>query len=224
MNKGAINYIIRVFLQRAIGLLFYLLGAWWTLSLRAGIYFIVYFSMTIISCIVMFHVNQTTLSERGKINTNSPKWDKLLLFVFWILSFFIIYFVAGLEAKSAPSIGIIFFIGIALQIFASFLALCAMTVNTFLESTARVQTDRGQTVCKAGPYSVVRHPTYTSILILCLSISMSFQTPFVALFALLIAFIIIIRTYLEDSMLRENLIGYVEYTKEVKYRLIPFIW
>lgn len=38
------------------------------------------------------------------------------------------------------------------------------------------------------------------------------------------AVIIIIRTALEDNMLKDGLEGYFEYTKQTRYRLIPFIW
>ena len=33
-----------------------------------------------------------------------------------------------------------------------------------------------------------------------------------------------LRTHLEDRTLKEELPGYGEYMKEVKYRLIPFVW
>jgi len=35
---------------------------------------------------------------------------------------------------------------------------------------------------------------------------------------------LLVRTYLEDTALQKELDGYLEYTKEVKYRLIPRIW
>lgn len=40
----------------------------------------------------------------------------------------------------------------------------------------------------------------------------------------LISVIIVIRTYLEDKMLKEKLVGYVEYCNRTKYRLLPYIW
>ncbi len=36
--------------------------------------------------------------------------------------------------------------------------------------------------------------------------------------------VIIVRTALEDKMLIKGLNGYAEYTKQTKYRLVPFIW
>lgn len=224
MKNGAINYTIRFFIQRVLGMLMYLLGAWWTMNLRSWVYFSIYFVTAIISCVVMFHINQETLSERGKINTDSPVWDKWLTGLFWLLAFFIIYLVAGLEAAKAPPPDAVFWTGIILQIPAAALSLHALTVNTFLESTARIQTERKQTVCKSGPYHFVRHPTYSSILIWCISVSMIFGTLFVIVISAVIMIIIIIRTYLEDKMLKQLLAGYEEYAGEVKYRLVPFIW
>ncbi len=224
MNRGAISYIIRIFTQRILGVLFYLLGAWWSMSVRSWAYFSVHFAAAIISSIVMFRVNPATLSERGKTNTDSPIWDKWLLGVFWLLAFFLIYFIAGLESSKAPPPGTLFWIGILLQLPVLALALHALAVNTFLESTARVQADRNQTVCTSGPYRVIRHPTYTSVLLWCVSVSMVFETPFVIVTAAVIAVIIVIRTYLEDRMLKQRLAGYAQYARKVRYRLIPFIW
>jgi protein-S-isoprenylcysteine O-methyltransferase Ste14 len=38
------------------------------------------------------------------------------------------------------------------------------------------------------------------------------------------AIIIVIRTAQEDRMLQNELPGYREYARQVKYRLIPFVW
>jgi protein-S-isoprenylcysteine O-methyltransferase Ste14 len=32
------------------------------------------------------------------------------------------------------------------------------------------------------------------------------------------------RTYLEDNTLKNELPGYIEYSKKVKYKIIPFLW
>lgn len=166
MNMGALRYIGKIITQRVLGLLLYFIGSWWILSLRATLYFIVYLVAAIVSCSIMYHINPITLNERNKTNTNSPKWDKILLGIYWIFAYFIIHLVAGLESAKVPNtVGILFWVGIALQVFATAVTLWALANNTFLESTARVQHDRGQIVCKSGPYRFVRHPTYTAILL-----------------------------------------------------------
>ena len=150
--------------------------------------------------------------------------EGIYLTIYWLLTFFVIYLVAGLEMNEADKPGIIFVMGIILQIPVTIISLKAMMVNTFLESTSRVQFDRSQIVCKEGPYKIIRHPTYLAILIWCISISMIFETKLVLIISIIIAGLIVIRTYLEDKMLKEKLKGYEEYSHEVKYRLIPLIW
>jgi len=39
-----------------------------------------------------------------------------------------------------------------------------------------------------------------------------------------VAILFIIRTALEDLTLKKELKGYLEYSRKVKYRLIPYIW
>jgi len=34
----------------------------------------------------------------------------------------------------------------------------------------------------------------------------------------------VVRTYLEDRMLRQELPGYAEYAQTVRYRLLPYVW
>jgi protein-S-isoprenylcysteine O-methyltransferase Ste14 len=40
----------------------------------------------------------------------------------------------------------------------------------------------------------------------------------------MMALLMLIRTSLEDRMLQEQLPGYKEYTQDVKYRLLPWVW
>lgn len=93
--------------------------------------------------------------------------------------------------NKADKLGIIFVIGIILQIPVTIISLKAMMVNTFLESTSRVQFDRSQIVCKEGPYKIIRHPTYLAILIWCISISMIFETKLVLIISIIIAGLIV---------------------------------
>jgi protein-S-isoprenylcysteine O-methyltransferase Ste14 len=41
---------------------------------------------------------------------------------------------------------------------------------------------------------------------------------------LLLAAVVIVRTRLEDAMLREELAGYSDYARRGRYRLAPGIW
>ena len=223
MNKGAICYIARLLAERllGVGMFFIAAGAF---DLRSGIFFSVYVLVAFVSAAIIYRKNPKTLAERGKVNTNSPKWDKILLLIFWLSAFFAVYFAAGKTVLPGMKIDFDFVAGMALYLISAVVTVKAMLENTFLESTARLQTDRNQTVIETGPYSVVRHPTYSAVLLWCVAIRCIFPSKEVFLLALAIAVVIIIRTELEDEMLKKGLSGYKEYSEKVKYRLIPFIW
>ena len=223
MNKGAVTYIIRLLAERIIGAVLFWLGAG-SFDLRSGIFFAVYVLIALGSGIIIYRKNPETLKERGKVKTNSPKWDKILLLIFWLSSFFIVYFVDGKTVMLGMKIGFDFIAGMIIYILSAIITVKAMLENTFLESTARLQTDRNQKVIQTGPYSVVRHPTYSAVLMWCVSVRCVFPSAEVLFLAIAIATVIIIRTELEDEMLIKGLPGYEEYSKKVRYRLIPFVW
>lgn len=223
-EKEAVQYLVRLGIQKLLGLLFYLIGTGFILSLKSGVYFALYILGTMVSGFIIYRADTEVLAERGKVSTDSPKWDKILLTLLWLLNYFIIYLVAGLGERKSGGIGIMFILGMVICIAAALITVRTMLVNTYLESTARVQKDRGQTVCQQGPYSIIRHPTYSCLLLNCLGLIIIFPSIGVLLCTLIIAVITVVRTCFEDSMLKNGLEGYKEYAKNVPYRLIPFIW
>jgi len=42
--------------------------------------------------------------------------------------------------------------------------------------------------------------------------------------ALIAAIMLVVRTSLEDKMLQKEIPGYAEYTRQVRYRLVPGVW
>lgn len=94
--------------------------------------------------------------------------------------------------------------------------------NTYLSRTIQVQ--EGQTVVDTGLYSIVRHPMYAVTLLLFLSMPLVLGS--LISFVIFLAYPIIIAKRIrgEEKLLEEELTGYCEYKKKVKYRLIPFLW
>lgn len=223
MNKGALIYIARLLAERFIGAALFFIAAG-SFDLRSGIFFFVYVFAAVVSAAIIYRKNPDTLKERGKVNTDSPKWDKILLLVFWLSAFFMIYFAAGKTVPLGMEIEFDFIAGMVIYLISAVITVKAMLENTFLESTARLQADRNQTVIQTGPYSVVRHPTYSAVLLWCVAVFCIFPSADVMLLASSVAVVIIIRTELEDEMLKKGLEGYKEYSEKVKYRLIPFLW
>ena len=94
--------------------------------------------------------------------------------------------------------------------------------NTYLSRTIEIQ--EGQKVIDTGLYGIVRHPMYSATLLLFLSMPIVLGSIWSFLIFLVYPFIIAARLKDEEKFLEEELEGYREYKKKVKYRLIPFIW
>jgi protein-S-isoprenylcysteine O-methyltransferase Ste14 len=108
--------------------------------------------------------------------------------------------------------------------FAAGLALSAlaMAANPFFEGTARLQPD--QRVVEAGPYRRLRHPGYAGLLLVSLSSPLLLRSLLALVPAVLAAAWVVLRTVLEDRMLRRELDGYQGYARRVRWRLVPGLW
>ncbi len=97
-----------------------------------------------------------------------------------------------------------------------------MRENAYLSRTVEVQ--EGQQLIDNGLYSIVRHPMYSSTILLFLSIPLVLGSIPAFLMMLPYPLLLIPRINNEEQVLEEGLTGYKEYKTRVKYRLFPFIW
>jgi protein-S-isoprenylcysteine O-methyltransferase Ste14 len=112
-------------------------------------------------------------------------------------------------------------VGYAAALGVLFWAMCA---NPFYSTVVRVQTERGHHTVAEGPYRFVRHPGYAATLFAMLSGGVALGSlvamlPFLVFFACFIR-----RTLLEDRLLEQELPGYAEYARKVRYRLVAGIF
>lgn len=98
----------------------------------------------------------------------------------------------------------------------------ALRENTFLSRIIEVQ--ENQKVIDTGLYGIVRHPMYMATTILFLAMPLVLASPFSFLIMLGYIPVIAKRIKNEEKVLEEGLVGYAEYKKKVKYRILPFIW
>jgi protein-S-isoprenylcysteine O-methyltransferase Ste14 len=100
----------------------------------------------------------------------------------------------------------------------------AMITNAYFSTAARIQTDRGQTVCRSGPYRFVRHPGYSGAILQSLGTSFLLGLLWSLLPAPVAAVCMVVRTALEDRMLQNELAGYKDFVRDVPHRLMPGVW
>lgn len=94
--------------------------------------------------------------------------------------------------------------------------------NDYLSRTVEVQ--EGQKVVSTGLYGIVRHPMYAIILWMFLAMPIIIGSYVGLIPMVLIPLVLVKRIINEEKVLREGLEGYDEYTKKVRWRMIPFVW
>jgi protein-S-isoprenylcysteine O-methyltransferase Ste14 len=75
-----------------------------------------------------------------------------------------------------------------------------------------------------GPYEVVRHPIMLAVLLVGLSIPLFLSSGIGFIPDILLIIAVIARVAMEDDWRFNNYEWFYDYTKEVSFRLIPFIW
>ena len=94
--------------------------------------------------------------------------------------------------------------------------------NSFGAST--VETMEGQTVISSGPYALVRHPMYVGALVMLVGVPLALGSYWGLLFVIVFVPVLALRILDEEAMLLRELDGYAEYTRSVRYRLVPGVW
>jgi len=191
----------------------------------------VYFGLAclsqLVSTVIFAKINPQMLNARGSVVKEGTKgFDRAwvaLYPVITLVNLVIIGFDAVRFHWSSMPIWLSI-LGLVLFIPAFLIATWAMAVNKFFEWTVRIQVDRGQYVCKDGPYRFIRHPGYTGLIISVLVYPLILGSCWGLVLSVILALVIIARTALEDRTLQRELPGYREYAGIVRYRLFPTIW
>lgn len=136
--------------------------------------------------------------------------------------------VAGLDAVfgwSAPFVPGVKCISLVIIVAGYSLGSYALVENRYFSGMVRIQTDRAHKVVPTGPYRWMRHPGYAGALLTYQATPLLLDSQWAFIPALFLTTILVIRTRLEDKTLQEELEGYKDYAKLVKYRLLlPGLW
>jgi protein-S-isoprenylcysteine O-methyltransferase Ste14 len=87
-----------------------------------------------------------------------------------------------------------------------------------------VEVEEEQKVISTGPYAIVRHPMYTGMITLFLSMPVALGSWWALIVFGFLPVILVFRILSEERILRKDLKGYTEYCEKTRFRLIPFIW
>jgi protein-S-isoprenylcysteine O-methyltransferase Ste14 len=196
----------------------------WFMGWAILILFVVENSGTLL---VLVLIDPGLVKERIEVPGEIYPWDRLLTSLPKLLIFLVMLPLAGFDFRfgwSQPFPVRLQWIALALFSLAGGLVCWAMLVNHFFAAAVRIQTDHGHIVITSGPYHWVRHPGYLGWIIQFIAAPLALGCWWALIPGLCGAICYVIRTALEDRVLRKELTGYTEYAQRVRYRLLPVIW
>ena len=183
-----------------------------------GILFIPMF----IAGIIMMVKNPSLLKSR--LDAKEKQKEQSLVVKLSGLMFLVGFIIAGLDFRYSwlelPKW--VSYVAIGLFLFSYIVYAEVLRENTYLSRTIKVEED--QEVVSTGLYGIVRHPMYSATIILFLSMPLVLGSLISFFIFLIYPVLIIVRLLNEEKLLLKELKGYDDYTKKVKYRLIPFVW
>ncbi len=229
LNRSGYKRIITIYLVMIFNA-FIFFGAAGRLDIpRAWFFFaLLFFGQTavLLLFVIRFPDMAEVVNARGKVKI-TKSFDWFFLIGYTLITFLLLPIIAGLDVGRFRLSSLNEWwlgVGILFYFLAMIITGWALIENRFFETTVRIQTDREHQVISTGPYSIVRHPGYVGMILLYFSQPLVVGSFYALSASFLTALFFIIRTALEDSTLKKELPGYLEYTKKTRYRLVPFIW
>jgi protein-S-isoprenylcysteine O-methyltransferase Ste14 len=178
--------------------------------------------------LILVPMNPEVLVEREKgiWDQGVKTWDK------WVTTLAgglmpLPWIVAGLDVRfqwTAPVPLVYHIAGLLAIILGYALFLWAMACNAFFSQGVRIQAERGHVVATGGPYRYLRHPGYLGTILAQLATPFLLGSPWALVPSGLSAMLFVLRTWLEDKTLMQELPGYQAYARRTRSRLLPGVW
>lgn len=199
---------------------------WWRAWVLMGVVSV----CTAATLLLVFRNNPDLLNERMKppYQKDQPLADKIALTVLLIAFLALLAFIPldvfrfhrllGKPNAVVSSLGLFLFVAGWTVISLTF------RENAYAAPVVRLQSERHHKVVDTGVYSIVRHPMYSGWLVLMIGMALWLESTAGAVAMVLLAMPLVWRILVEESFLKSQLTGYLDYTKRVRSRLVPGIW
>ena len=191
------------------------------------VFLILFYGFSFAAILWMLRHNPGLIEERTLgFRSNQPTWDKVVYVI--ILVVYSIWWVSmpldAVRFHLTQMPAWLHLVGAIVLLSSFYLMYLTYRENPYLSSVVRIQEDRGHTVVSTGPYHYVRHPLYTSVLLLSLGSALLLGSWIGVLLGILLEGIVAGRAVGEERVLQKGLKGYDAYMAQVRWRLIPHVW
>jgi protein-S-isoprenylcysteine O-methyltransferase Ste14 len=224
MSLSSRAWLSLAFLALVMGLTLFLTAG--TIRFWQGwIYLALFFACAALTTIYVIREDPALLERRmsgGPTAEQRPVQKVIQLFT--SLGFIGLHIVPALDRRfgwsAVPLYGVL--AGDVLLAIGFYFIFLVYQANTFASATIEVAAD--QRVIATGPYAIVRHPMYASALLLLLGTPIALGSYWGVTALAVIVPSLLWRILDEERLLTEQLPGYADYQRNVRYRLLPGIW
>ena len=173
--------------------------------------------------LIYFSIKDPELLEK-RINLKEKEETQKKFVRFSLFLYVIAYVIPGLDYRFSWSEVPVWLVmvSLVLMIGGYLMFIIVMIQNRYASRIIEIQNE--QKLIDKGLYSVVRHPMYLAATLLYLSSSLVLGSWYTLIPMSFLPVLLAYRIKNEEKVLLTGLPGYEEYTRRVKYRLIPFIW
>jgi protein-S-isoprenylcysteine O-methyltransferase Ste14 len=175
--------------------------------------------------LVVIHYMKTDpeLIER-RMRMREKEREQQLLIKFSYPLFLLAFILPGLDHRFGWSI-----VPLAVALVADGIIFCGYLLFVLVLKENRyasrvVEVARDQPVISTGPYAVVRHPMYVSVLMIYLASPIALGSWWAMAASWWIILVLVRRIRNEEDVLARSLPGYQAYTRSTRFRLLPGVW
>jgi protein-S-isoprenylcysteine O-methyltransferase Ste14 len=172
---------------------------------------------------ILLLIRDPELLEK-RVNLKEKEAEQKKYVKFSLLLFVIAYIIPGLDFRFHWSVVPMWLVlaSLILMLAGYIMFIVVMLQNRYASRIIEIQNE--QKLIDTGLYSVVRHPMYLAATILYMASSLVLGSYYALIPMSVLPFLLAFRIINEEKILLTGLPGYEEYTRRVKYRMIPFIW
>jgi protein-S-isoprenylcysteine O-methyltransferase Ste14 len=194
---------------------------WW----QAWLFLAVYFGGSIVLMLDLARRDPALLERRMKGGPwAEERLEQKIIMTFASLGFFALLLIPAFDHRFGWSHlpVIVVLAGNVLMVIGGWGVWRVFCENSF--TSARIELARDQRVISTGPYALVRHPMYTTALVMMAGIPLALGSLWGLLAFAAMVPALVWRIFDEEKFLASQLPGYAEYKQKVRYRLIPHLW
>ncbi len=192
---------------------------------QAWLFIAVFVAVTIIPTIYLARTNPAALQRRMHAGpwAETRTAQKIIMTGSFVASFATMVF-SALDHRFGWSAvpGWLSVAGDLLVVAGLGMAMLVVVQNSY--AAANVAVEEGQTLVSGGLYGFVRHPMYVGTVIMMIGLPLALGSYWGLFFLIPGLVVLVFRILDEEKLLTQELAGYREYARRVRYRLVPYVW